>query len=258
MAKYDVTHACGHSQEHQLFGSHRDRDRKLSWLATVPCGACARAEREQQKIAAAKAAAKSSEAIGLPALIGSEKEIAWANQIRLEKLADADASIANLRARMAQPIDADRPELQERLAAIIEMEAGGHLDAARAWIASQPMAKWWIDQREKIGAALLLLAPCLLPYLEAIAPDVAAARRAEMERVAREADHAARRPRTPACVFAGAPQGARWNRRIYSGRRIFVGGKEKKLSAEEEAEVRAYISAIEAWEKEGLACATKS
>jgi hypothetical protein len=40
MAKYDVEHSCGHTQVHQLFGKHTDRDRKIEWLETQECTEC--------------------------------------------------------------------------------------------------------------------------------------------------------------------------------------------------------------------------
>jgi hypothetical protein len=51
MAKYNVTYACGHEGTVQLIGKTSERDRKLAWLATVDCPACARTK----KLAAAQA-----------------------------------------------------------------------------------------------------------------------------------------------------------------------------------------------------------
>lgn len=45
MARYTITHRCGHEQTHQLYGKHSDRDRKLDWLATQDCSDCARMAR---------------------------------------------------------------------------------------------------------------------------------------------------------------------------------------------------------------------
>jgi hypothetical protein len=40
MAKYYPPYSCGHSREVVLYGPHRERERKLAWLETVPCPAC--------------------------------------------------------------------------------------------------------------------------------------------------------------------------------------------------------------------------
>jgi hypothetical protein len=54
MAKYAITHSCNHTETHQLFGPHKERDRKIAWLQTVVCGKCyaewRREEESQQPI----------------------------------------------------------------------------------------------------------------------------------------------------------------------------------------------------------------
>jgi hypothetical protein len=46
MAGYTITHRCGHTQEHQLFGPGKERDRKIEWLAGTVCSECYRGERK--------------------------------------------------------------------------------------------------------------------------------------------------------------------------------------------------------------------
>ena len=40
MAKYSVTHSCGHEREYALYGPHKDRDRKRAWLSKQDCPMC--------------------------------------------------------------------------------------------------------------------------------------------------------------------------------------------------------------------------
>lgn len=43
MAKYDITHACGHQQTHVLYGKHSGfggRDSKIEWLGGQDCKDC--------------------------------------------------------------------------------------------------------------------------------------------------------------------------------------------------------------------------
>lgn len=75
MAKYYITHSCGHEHEYSLFGRHSERDRKIEWLEGQDCPACRRKAEEE----AAKAA---TEGMELAQLIGSPKQIAWAETIR--------------------------------------------------------------------------------------------------------------------------------------------------------------------------------
>lgn len=82
MAKYTVTHTCGHQHEYQLYGKHTERDRKIAWLEGQDCPACKRAAEEE----AAKAA---TEGMELPELEGSVKQVAWANTIRAQFIEEA-------------------------------------------------------------------------------------------------------------------------------------------------------------------------
>lgn len=55
--KYTITHTCGHTEEHQIYGTnaHGERDRKIAWLETTLCPECYRKEQAE------KAAAEASE-----------------------------------------------------------------------------------------------------------------------------------------------------------------------------------------------------
>lgn len=75
MAKYTITHTCGHDHEYQLFGKSNERERKMAWLEKQECPECRRKAEEE----AAKAA---TEGIELPELEGTEKQVKWANTIR--------------------------------------------------------------------------------------------------------------------------------------------------------------------------------
>ena len=75
MAKYNVTHSCGHEHEYKLFGKTRERDGKMAWLARQECPECRRK-------AAEEAAKVATEGMELPELEGSEKQVKWANTIR--------------------------------------------------------------------------------------------------------------------------------------------------------------------------------
>lgn len=77
MAKYDVTHTCGHTVEIEQFGPEQARREARAQMRQHPCLACRNAE----------AAAANAEA-GLPALTGSPKQIAWAESIRAKAVAN--------------------------------------------------------------------------------------------------------------------------------------------------------------------------
>lgn len=82
MAWQHPTHICGHDGErYQAYGKNSERERKLAWVQSQPCPECrARAAKEQ------------SEALSLPALVGSDKQIIWATDIRLKAIKQMTAA----------------------------------------------------------------------------------------------------------------------------------------------------------------------
>lgn len=68
MAKYNVTYKCGHQETVQLFGKYNDRYNKIAYYETLDCPAC-------------RAAAKAEVAKDM-GLAGSDKQVAWAFDIR--------------------------------------------------------------------------------------------------------------------------------------------------------------------------------
>lgn len=96
-------HVCGHTGErYQAYGKIDGRERQLAAIESMPCPECRRA-----------AADKQSTEAGLPMLVGSDKQIAWA---------------AEIRERALRLIPADR--------------------AAR--VVHETSARWWIDNRNSI------------------------------------------------------------------------------------------------------------
>ena len=71
MAKYTIQHRCGHEEEVKLFGKEKERQWKIGKMEEEDCLEC------QNKQAAEENAEE-----GLPALEGSDKQVAWAETIR--------------------------------------------------------------------------------------------------------------------------------------------------------------------------------
>ena len=126
MSKYTITMACGHEEVHNIVGTnvHGEREKKAEWLSTRLCYEC---YKKQQAEEAAKATADAN----LPELTGSEKQIAWATDIR----AKAAPVIAAMQARIKE--HAKKSPNQTAAMQIV-------LDELRA----QTSAKWWIDNRD--------------------------------------------------------------------------------------------------------------
>lgn len=130
MAKYQITRTCGHTETIQIAGPVAGRDRQAEYESGKLCYECYKAEQAKQRAAASQAAAEAAKSSGMPALTGSEKQVAWAEAIR---------------AAAAQSLNAMRPMLQaapeaNRKAAEIAL---GIIDATL----SRASAHDWIDSR---------------------------------------------------------------------------------------------------------------
>jgi len=144
MAKYTIHHACGHTTTQQIYGKVAGRERKIEWWQSVDCPECYRQgrkavlakEREQERSAAAAWLADHPE---LPALSGSEKQIAWANVIRASILAEAEKLVAGLH------IQAD--QLEPWMLILV--------DKWHAELQEQSSATWWIEHRHQTGDQVL-------------------------------------------------------------------------------------------------------
>ena len=257
MAKYSITHTCGHTSEHTLFGKHSGfggRDSKIEWLETQPCLVCVRAEESRKRDEQNAAAAEANKSAGYLPLAGSEKQIAWAETIRRECI-EAMAEVFE-----KVPADAKSAWAQ-----------------TSEWLKNQTESKWWIEtvgtlkskeglaplfglidgkqpkaSKGEILRALLMLSPYLSEEIAKLLGIEQQFRDAVQARLRSEArtELESRKPIRPAFVFAGAPSGATWNGKIYSGRRIYVGQKETRMTAEQETELNNYLAAKAAWQKE--------
>jgi len=185
MAKYAITHSCGHTQTHALFGPGRDRERKLEWLAGTLCSDCWQAEKDRQHAAETAAAQAQAQIAGLPALTGTPKQVGWAEALRAQALNSLDEFAETIRsyqlpADIHQGIERARRELifrdvvckGRRLAipgvfgydsaeGTIESllwalhdqpqlleEVRDLTELALSELRSESSAKWWIDHRD--------------------------------------------------------------------------------------------------------------
>lgn len=123
MSKYQITHSCGCTVTHNIVGTNvnGERERKAAWLADRACTECYRKEQQTK-------AAESNK--DLPTLTGSDKQIAWAEQIR----AQAAKSLCAVKEHVAANHDKDPANADKLLATI---------DSTLA----QTESRYWIDNR---------------------------------------------------------------------------------------------------------------
>ena len=133
MAKYNIKYGCGHEGCLQLIGKNDYREWRILQAECGVCPDCWKAEQQAKRDAEDAAAAAEAKAQELPALSGSEKQIAWAETIR-QKFFNAISPLA------------------EKVLP----------DAIDAWTAAvdsfqrETAARWWIDNREQRPERLVI------------------------------------------------------------------------------------------------------
>jgi len=136
MGKYGVDYSCGHHGTVELFGKVSEREKRVEWMERGVCPECFRKQKEEEKRIANEQAAKDNAEIGLPALVGSEKQIAWAESIRKNALNSPwNTVVKNLVIE-----DANKKALYQKA-----LELREHLE-------KETSAKWWIDHRNTVDS----------------------------------------------------------------------------------------------------------
>lgn len=138
MAKYNITHTCGHTERVDIIGHYTQREKRIEYLESKPCFDCIRAE----QAAAAKAAAAQVQESGLQlvALTGSPKQIAWAETIRGNTFAAIEAERQEFE-RVGQINGHSLDELRSSPTA-------AQIERTRQVLAGKADARFWIDNRE--------------------------------------------------------------------------------------------------------------
>lgn len=77
---YEGTYSCGHKGQVKLYGKKKEREWRAEKIFEGICDDCKEKERQEKN----KKALELSKEYEFPELIGSEKQIAWANTIRLD------------------------------------------------------------------------------------------------------------------------------------------------------------------------------
>lgn len=132
MAWYEVQCSeCKKEFRVQLYGKIKDREWRAehwTWL----CDDCKAKKREEE----ARKAAERSQEMQLPELVGSEKQVKWALQIRLQAIKEIEKQLEAYKALSSINPDGE-PEQEEFL-----MKLG-----FEGIIKNEIKASWWIDNR---------------------------------------------------------------------------------------------------------------
>lgn len=137
MAKYYITHSCGHEEEVELFGPGKERDRRIKQMESHECADCR-----------AKHATERDISRGLSALKGSPKQVAWASDLR-DDMFTRLGEIARQMVRRVAASEADPNCTADDVAAMVA-EGDRNILAIYNGIARETSAKWIIETRPSI------------------------------------------------------------------------------------------------------------
>lgn len=137
---YSGVYSCGHDGRVNIIGPTKDRERKAGWHFSGLCPECYKKKQEEKREAANKEAAEKSVEMELPDLSGTEKQVAWANTLRIKVIDDLNSRC-----------DKVEKKLKERGVDTIPDEGIGIkeiADAVQWFIKSHTDARYWIDTRD--------------------------------------------------------------------------------------------------------------
>lgn len=140
MAWYNGTFSCGHEGRVNIIGPTKDREWKRKRLFDNLCPECEKKWREEEiERKNAEAIAESAE-MELPLLNGSEKQVAWANTLRLEQ-------IQYVQKRLAQVQDFKSKVVFHDNGITVRTSKEEILLALDYGLSFYKDAKYWIDSR---------------------------------------------------------------------------------------------------------------
>lgn len=132
--KYTVTFSCGHTGVVELFGKSADREKKLEWYQdTAVCPDCYKKSWDMQRLEERQQAYENAKKMNLPALTGSDKQIAWAVTIR-------DRFFSLLNAYIDSHAKNTKTEAGKTFFRELKLRA-------QAFFSAQTKAVYWIDNR---------------------------------------------------------------------------------------------------------------
>lgn len=165
MAKYTITHSCGHTATLQLFGKTSQRQWHIDKAESDICSDCWK----EKQIEMDKKAAQANSEAGLQGLTGTEKQILWAEKIRADKLALLDSlptmPVYEINAwwtwhhlrdfiskEQEKEISAQCEDKGDLFRLAIQLPI---LQKGLSLLNAQTRASWWIDNRDTKLSAII-------------------------------------------------------------------------------------------------------
>ena len=223
MAKYDITHTCGHSRTVALYGKLNERERKIEWMASQDCPSCWAAKKRESD-----ALKPITATISLLPFLGARGHVpvfqialTGGTEPRKEEIKALGYKWGDICGNFMEMLSFRRPQM--------------------GWVRK---IEWITD--DDVAASIVALAPLNPKVVNNIKPwDVALLKEKQAMHEAQEASVSAiPRPERPACYPVG-----RWNGKIYGGFRIYVDGEEVRLNKADAQAIVAYQTAMASYKE---------
>lgn len=138
MAWYYGTFACGHDDRINIVGPVKDRERKAKWKFDGLCPECYKKAKEEKYKREAEEASEKAAEMGLPGLVGTEKQVVWANTIRVPRIERLNRNFAKMEA-----------VFKEKGVAVIDgISIEDVRNALNHFIHIHTSSEYWIDARD--------------------------------------------------------------------------------------------------------------
>jgi hypothetical protein len=138
MSTYSVTHSCGHTESHKLYGPETSRQTWMASAALRLCRPCTRA-------AELAVAADLEGQLELPALVCTPSQSDWSRCVRATLLTSIETYLLRLRARIPETQPDKMMKFDQRQADLLQA------------LYSKTRAGFWLDNRDRTPEALLEL-----------------------------------------------------------------------------------------------------
>lgn len=137
MSWHTIDHkVCGHTADHKIHASKVPGpvEDRVKWIAANKlCPDCDQQATQQAREKAATKAAEKAQEYGLPPLSGSAKQVAWAQQIRMETVEECERKLGFPVSELPQKEEDERLRIAQAI-------------TDQLW--GQTRAAWWIDCRD--------------------------------------------------------------------------------------------------------------
>ncbi len=142
MAWYDGVYKCGHKGQVNIVGPSKERQSKADWHFSGLCPDCYKRQLQYEKECKDRDAAEKSKEMNLPELSGTEKQVAWANSLRINVIDSLYSGCKKIDDKLNDKGLDTIPDENVGMKEIV--------DAVEYFIQKHTDAKFWIETRDTV------------------------------------------------------------------------------------------------------------